>query len=668
MIDCQTVFIRFLLVSILIGGYEFSLAQEKNLLELKTHVVQRDETIQDILKQYAITYKELIHYNPRLSRRRLRKKMNLKIPLLERQELSENQSNDAPFIVKKDTISNLLDHLSLVDSNQQILNINQITDTYDIDFSELLYLYPDIRRGENNFVMDSNKIQSYKNLFEYSPIKSKIYSRADLDQLISKSLSPKNLHKLNPIINDTNILNQIFSIIDYQQNKNTLDTITEVEQIEKEINYLKALNQMSLEKIDQYGLRQTKLEELFLSGIDITLPKIDLQRLSVHEKIKSQFLSDIDLNFERTRKSLRIALLLPIGANHFIELNHHRKIQGLNRIRNLTTISIDFLLGCELAIQTAKEFGANVELTVLDTQNNQNTINQILDIRNISSYHAIVGPLIAENFNYLSSNTDLVAIDKYFPISTNPIIRRPNVYQTQTSNDIIQQKMLQYIQSTVNNQNHNVLIVTDDYNQDYANKLKTILPASRLVIPTETNYLSIESVIRRMDPNKLNTVILASDSSILYSNAISLFSSIDKEENNFEIQLINTSVINAFSMIDLLSQEYNNLDITFPSLNRANWGGYPSVFENIYYSMFGKPPSLESIRGYDLILDIINQYYLKQDRISSENQLKSRVYNNFGFDYRKNESGGFYNTLFFLLRYHNGKLLELVGEYKDSIW
>ncbi len=668
MTDCQTIFLRFLIVIILISGYEFSWGQEKNLLELKTHVVQRDETIQGILKQYAMTYKELIQYNPRLSRRRLRKGMNLKIPVLQQYELSENEIEVPPPVVKKDTISNLLDHLSLIDSNQQILNINQIANTYELDISELLYLYPDIRQGKNNFIIDFKKIQAYKNLFQPSSIKSKIYSKADLDQLINQSLSPKNLYKLNPIINNKNFLKQIFSIIDYQQNKTISDTIRGVEQIEKETNYLKALNQISLENIEQYGLNHTTLEELFLSGIDMTLPKIETQGLSVHEKIKSQFLSDVNLNFKSTQKTLKIALLLPISANNFIESNQNKKIQDLNRVRSLTTISIDFLLGCQLATLTAKEFGATVELTAFDTQNDQNTINQILNVENISNFHAIVGPLIAENFNYLSSNSDLTAIDKYFPISTNPIISRPNVYQTQTSNDIVQQKMLRYIQSTVDDQNNNVLIVTDNYNQEYANKLKAVLPSSRLVIPTVTNYLNIESVIRIMNRRKLNMVILATDSDILYSNAISLFSSIDKEENDFEIRLINTSIINSFSMADLLSQEYNSLDITFPSLYRASWGGHHSVFKNTYYSMFGKPPSLEAIRGYDLILDIINRHHLKQGRTSIEDQLPSRVYNNFGFDYRKSESEGFYNTLNFLLRYHNGKLVELVGEYKDSIW
>lgn len=664
---CSTIFLHSLIVAILISGFEFTWGQEKEILKFKTHVVERGEKVRDVLKRYTITYQELIQHNPRLSRRKLRKGMRLKIPAMEQNEVLKNESSETPGI-KPETVVDVLDSISMSKSNLRVLDFDQIANTYDLDFSELLYLHPSIRQGENTLVIDTNRIQSYKNLFEPSSVKTKIYSKEELDQLINKSLLPKNLIKLNPITEEKSFLNQLFALIDYQQNRHISDTLTEVERIKEERKYLNIVNQISTEKLHEYGINQTRLDELFLFGIDITLPNIEARRLSVHEKIKSQFLSEVNLNFQKSEKSLKIALLLPIGAKNFIELDRNKKIQDLNRSRNLTTISIDFLLGCELAIETAQEFGANVELVAFDTQNNQSTINQIINDEKISSYDVIIGPLIAQNFNYLSSDSDLIKVDKYFPISTNPIISKPNVYHTQTPKDIVQQKMLEYIESRVNDKEKNFLIVTDTLNQGFSNKLKTVLPTPHLIFPTEENYIKIDSVIDKMDEKRLNLIILASDSDILYSNAISLFSSIDNEENNYEIQLINTSIINSFSMVDLLSQEYNSLDLIFPSLYRTSRGGYTSVFENTYYSRFGKLPSLEAIRGYDIILDIVHTHSLRQGRISSENQLQPRVYNGFGFDYDKNESQGFYNTLIFLLRYQNGKLAEIVGDYEDSIW
>ncbi|MCY4299369.1 MAG: LysM peptidoglycan-binding domain-containing protein [Flavobacteriaceae bacterium] len=663
-------FLFLLLTMMMIGGIEFSLGQEK--VQFKTHVVQRGEKVIDILKKHSITYEELIQYNSRLSRRVIRRGMKLKIPVvLQNQEIPDESNDIVKDLKQKINRENPIvptENVSLGGLSFEDLDSKQIGRRYDLDFSELLYLYPDMRQGRNRFTIDTSKIETLKYLFTPSSTTIPVYTDVELDQIINKSLLPKSLIKLNPIIKDKSLLSQLFSIIDFQQNRFILDTLSEVERIEKETEYLMTLNQVSSKQLQKYNLNQTKLDQLFLNGIDIILPQIETKNLSVHEKIKSQFLSDIDLSFQKNEKRLKMALLLPINAQNFIESTHNKKIQDLNQSRNLTTISIDFLLGCELALETAQEFGAQVELVAFDTQNNQNTINQIITEEKIAEYDVIIGPLLAQNFNFLSSNPDLISVEKYFPISTRPVTNRPNVYHTQTSNKIIQEKLFGYIHKKIRDQPKNIFIVTDDANQEFIHKLKIDFPASQIIIPSKGNYLNIDSVLMKMNPRRLNLIILATDSDILYSNAISLFSSINQEKNDYQIQLINTSIINSFSMMDLLSQEYNNLDIVFPSLYRTSWGGYVNAFKDTYYNRYGKYPSLEAIRGYDLVIDIIYRHSLRQEHKSNENQWQSRVYNSFGFDYDKNDSRGFFNTFHFLLRYQNGQLVELVGDNIDPIW
>ncbi len=663
-------FLFLLLTMMMIGGIEFSLGQEK--VQFKTHVVQRGEKVIDILKKHSITYEELIQYNSRLSRRVIRRGMKLKIPvILQNQEIPDESNDIVKDLKQKINRENPIvptENVSLGGLSFEDLDSKQIGRRYDLDFSELLYLYPDMRQGRNRFNIDTSKIETLKYLFTPSSTTIPVYTDVELDQIINKSLLPKSLIKLNPIIKDKSLLSQLFSIIDFQQNRFILDTLSEVERIEKETEYLMTLNQVSSKQLQKYNLNQTKLDQLFLNGIDIILPQIETKNLSVHEKIKSQFLSDIDLSFQKNEKRLKMALLLPINAQNFIESTHNKKIQDLNQSRNLTTISIDFLLGCELALETAQEFGAQVELVAFDTQNNQNTINQIITEEKIAEYDVIIGPLLAQNFNFLSSNPDLISVEKYFPISTRPVTNRPNVYHTQTSNKIIQEKLFGYIHKKIRDQPKNIFIVTDDANQEFIHKLKIDFPASQIIIPSKGNYLNIDSVLMKMNPRRLNLIILATDSDILYSNAISLFSSINQEKNDYQIQLINTSIINSFSMMDLLSQEYNNLDIVFPSLYRTSWGGYVNAFKDTYYNRYGKYPSLEAIRGYDLVIDIIYRHSLRKEHKSNENQWQSRVYNSFGFDYDKNDSRGFFNTFHFLLRYQNGQLVELVGDNIDPIW
>ncbi|MCY4560763.1 MAG: LysM peptidoglycan-binding domain-containing protein [Flavobacteriaceae bacterium] len=648
---------------------QISWSQQKSFLGFKSHKVEKGENIQDILSQYDLTYEELIEHNSKLKRRLLRHNMRLRIPVY---HIGIVKSEDA----QSERVLNPNDSVDVSDSPRvqeiylQDESISEMQTEYGLSFSELLYLQPQIRSEGKHGSINEGLIESYRERFASGLKKVRVYSMRDIDSLLTNSLIPRETLQLNPILEDRPFLNELFSLIEYQEAR-SIGHLDELDQNESQEEYLEKLNNINnqLQKLTAYQLGQIRLDELYLSGIPLTQFNSPQNYLSLHQKIRYQFLSNVPLDSRKKNTSLKIAVLLPFSVSKYSDNNYIDMIRDLNNDRNLTTISIDFLLGCQLALETASEYGLTANLSVFDTENDSNRVNDLVTTEGLSSFDIIVGPLVAKNFNQLLKHKSLEMIPKYFPVSVNPISIGTQAYRTQPPKDVIRSEIVQYIGSKIDLSDKNVLIVTDPENDVFdRTQLSSVVPSAKTIYPSTGNYLNIRSIEKHMESGKVNIVILDTDSVNLFSNAISVFSAFDNVRSKYEIQLISTRLINTFSYSDLLTEQYKDLDIVFPSLYKPRWGGQISVFEDLYQNQYGKLPSKDAVRGYDLILDIIYTNSLIQNNSSDITQLEPRVYNAYGFDYQESYNQNYFNDVYFLLRYNEGRLWEIVGDFADSIW
>ena len=65
---------------------------------------------------------------------------------------------------------------------------------------------------------------------------------------------------------------------------------------------------------------------------------------------------------------------------------------------NLTTISINFYNGLSYAVQELKDLGININLSIYDTENDLNKINELKSL-DLKKFDLIIGPFISRNFN-----------------------------------------------------------------------------------------------------------------------------------------------------------------------------------------------------------------------------------------------------------------------------
>ena len=300
-------------------------------------------------------------------------------------------------------------------------------------------------------------------------------------------------------------------------------------------------------------------------------------------------------------ESIRLSVMLPFKVNE-IEFDSIENTRELLKRRNLHTLSTDFYFGILMAAETLSQSGIKVQLSVYDTENNIKKIDSIVRENDFSVTEVIIGPLISSNFNHLSSKSKLNNIPKIAPLSTNPVIPRAAVYQSVTPKKILQKEMMAYLNKTLDKED-NIVIVADTTNRYSEGKLKKMFPNAIILRPEETGYLLPELVDSLLVDSLPNKVILESQNFSLISSASSQLSA--QVSKDREVQLFTTFRSNSYENKNISRKQLGLLKFTYSTGSLPLKQGEYNEFQEKYIVRFGKPPSREAIKGYDLTLDVL---------------------------------------------------------------
>ena len=133
-----------------------------------------------------------------------------------------------------------------------------------------------------------------------------------------------------------------------------------------------------------------------------------------------------------------------------------------------------------------------------------------------------MGPLITNNFYYVSNKKVLEEIPKIAPLSSNPVVFRKNVYQSVTQVDDFRSKMFSFLEKTIDT-THHVVIVADSMNRMIERKLKDKFPWAITLRPEKGDYILPELADSLLIDSLPNKVILETQSFPLIANALSQF-------------------------------------------------------------------------------------------------------------------------------------------------
>ena len=400
-------------------------------------------------------------------------------------------------------------------------------------------------------------------------------------------------------------------------------------------------------------------------GVKLKIPIIfngSKEELNIPE-IQNIIKSETNLNYESLIENItdyekkKIAVMLPFRTKNinFDSIKDSREIIKNDKLLN---ISLDFLFGIEMAVDSFSKFGIDVEVKIFDTGADRNIIHELIKKNDFSSYDLVIGPLTSNAFKYVSKSISNSNVKIVSPLSKTDL-ENGNVIHTIPSDDLLFNKIISFVESdTVPSQK---FIIADSYNKIISDKIKKIFPDAHQFfsrindsgIDTRTMvYDSLDSTFVK----SRNIVFLETKDQGFVSNITSILNSFVNDST--EIILTTTNKNRAFEGVNISNYNMSNLNFHYPSINRSIRDSDNDQFIKKYSSRYNSFPTKYAIRGHDLVLDLLIRLSCGELDNNNLNLVESEYIEN-KFKYVKDKNGAYNNSSAYIMKFEDLKLVEI---------
>jgi LysM repeat protein len=318
---------------------------------------------------------------------------------------------------------------------------------------------------------------------------------------------------------------------------------------------------------------------------------------------------------------IKAAFMLPFRASELDTLSG-KEIFENSRLANIVT---DFYLGAEIAIDSLRKQGVEIDVDVFDTGRNSTRINTIIAENDLDENDVIIGPLYSEEVQFLA---DKVNIPIVFPVYSNEQSKftSDRIVKTSPNKELFRDKLLEYIEA--NFYDGNIIIVGDGESDSNYNssKIEKILAShdsinSISIITPKDGYIKKEKFTDVLKPNMKNIVVMTTSDNIIVASAINSLISLPEETSATVFTFDKTS---AFNKVD--NEKLAQLGFTYVSDEYIREDSFKAMaFNRKFLSKNKVLPSFYATKGFDITYDILM-------RLASGKSLKSTF--DEGYSYR----------------------------------
>ena len=368
--------------------------------------------------------------------------------------------------------------------------------------------------------------------------------------------------------------------------------------------------------------------------------------LKIKERVEGEELDVIYKDTITDEAAVKVALLLPFRAKVFDTVSS----QDIFKNRALPNIVTDFYLGAELAIDSLRNQGIQIDFSVFDTEDRNTKINDIISDNSLEDADVIIGSIYSDETKKLANS---VSAPLVFPIfsKAQTSFRSSRIVKTSPDKHLYKEKLLSYVSKQYKNEN--IIIVGDSTTASITeiNQIANILKQHdsikevHQIIP-HFGYIAQERFLKMMKPDSTevkNWVIIATDNDVVASDAInSLISFPDppepEEEDEEPEEKINYLVkLFGFNEYDYVA--YNKLAqlefvyVTDAYVDESSLAA--RVFNNQYMQKNKALPSYYATRGFDVTYDVVMRLASGNDLYDTfKDGVSYRVESKFDFDKR----------------------------------
>ena len=395
---------------------------------------------------------------------------------------------------------------------------------------------------------------------------------------------------------------------------------------------------------NDYGISEQELISLnpelkrgIKQGMILRVPKG--QRKEPVKKEQGNLLKTINTN---ARKQL--ALLLPFNISK-IESDTINSTQARLKKDKFLNLTLDFYSGALMAIDSAKVLGMNVDIKILDSQETKNSSNvaTLVQQNNLQNMDAIVGPFYQSNVEKLAELLEPTKTPVISPLSKEIGKKYTNLYQSMPSAEFLRNSIFDFMKA----KNGNIIAVVDTKKGSVKQYIQEMQPNVRIAGLSEKGTFVADSLKGLFQKDKLNYVVLASESTGMILATTNAMLAAQKD---YQVQLVILEQNDTFDFEEISLTRLTKLKLLYPSLSRPNESDEANQFDVKYKKVNKIIPNQYAIRGFDVMFDTLLR--LSQDNTFEETIQSSpseQIENK--FDYVQNATYGYTNNGIYILYY-----------------
>ncbi|MGQ3679134.1 MAG: LysM peptidoglycan-binding domain-containing protein [Tenacibaculum sp.] len=599
--------LQFLLL-VCILTFTVSCGQQKRYVSYK---IQEGETMRDVADRLDMKTKDLLRLNPDVGRR---PDANTVI-VIPNPKIKKNTSSSTTPSPEEETVDT-------TDTND-VEDTTPETNEDDTVFKQTIVEYEthEVQKGET----------VYRITKQYGITK---------DDLI----------KFNPEY--TNIQSNNLSIGQVLKVKEIKKTIT----IDKEKVLEKFLTHTVKSKETMYSLtRFYNVSKEDLLRLNPEYPGLADNKLSIGQLLKIKPIEEVskkeNYTFYKdsieTDTSINLAILLPFKADEYNSQSSKDIFEG-NQLANMVT---DFYLGAEIAIDSIKKQGVQVNVNVFDTGNRGKNITTILKDKKLENTDVVIGPFYSDKAEVVARDVNAPVVFPHYS-SKQSKFSSSKLVKTSPEKDNYVSYLASYLKDSYKDQE--IFIVSDDQKETNTRVSKIISELKKHdsinnihVLKPEKGYIKRDRFTSKMSSKRHNWVIFASEDNVVVADALNSMISLPDETI---VQVFATNKGSAYDKID--NNKLANINFTYVSNTYSDEDAIETKdFNNKYLQKNNTIPSDYAIKGFDITYDILMRLasgYELSDTFKKGVSL--RVENK--FDYHKKIFGSSGNQGLFIVKYN----------------
>jgi hypothetical protein len=307
-------------------------------------------------------------------------------------------------------------------------------------------------------------------------------------------------------------------------------------------------------------------------------------------------------------------------------------------------MTLDFYSGALMAIDSAKQLGISVDVSVFDSEETKNSSNvaKLITDNQLATFGAVIGPFYQANVEKtaeLLSTNQLVVIS---PLSKEVGKSYPNLFQTITSPNLIRSAIFDFMRS----KKGNIIAVVDKKKVSVKKYILENQKDVRFAALDATGALNVLSLKGLLVKNKINYVVMETANTSMIKATMSALLSVQQW---FNVQLVILEPNETLNTDEIEFTDLVKLKLMYPSMTRENSNTEVMLFEKNFKLINKVTPNSFAIRGFDVTFDALMRLSQPNGFFESANQVTEQVESK--FDYFKNETGGFANKGLYILYY-----------------